>query len=287
MWSPAAALPPSADPWDAACRHPTGPAVSMAVQKPLCMTKLRDALIIHTTTFLKQAFFFLIFPMTNSHTSSTPQHYLLCIPGRKVKGYDTWPKASSKPTAKPICAPPPPGQHPALGSAHGQSALRLPAAHRTPPETTNPCLLGSPSCLHTASRHLLGSPPCHRSHSRFNVAPPLPGSSALSRVALFLLSDCLKNHLKNSLLLFKAPPRKAKQPRVHPALLRTRAGVQWVPPLARQEAGWAGEQQPRSAQLRQDSEEEAKCVISHWQMQEAKQCCTRSPGRDSADGGCS
>lgn len=159
--------------------------------------------------------------------------------------------------------PSPPGQHPALGSAHGQSALRLPAAHRTPPETTNPCLLGSPSCLHTASRHLLGSPPCHRSHSRFNVAPPLPGSSALSRVALFLLSDCLKNHLKNSLLLFKAPPRKAKQPRVHPALLHTRAGVQWVPPLARQEAGWAGEQQPRSAQLRQDSEEEAKCVISH------------------------
>lgn len=115
MWSPAAALPPSADPWDAACRHPTGPAVSMAVQKPLCMTKLRDALIIHTTTFLKQAFFFLIFPMTNSHTSSAPQHYLLCIPGRKVKGYDTWPKASSKPTAKPICAPLPPRPAPSSG----------------------------------------------------------------------------------------------------------------------------------------------------------------------------
>lgn len=122
-----------------------GPAVSTAVQKPFCMTKLRDALIIHTVIFLKQAFFFLTFPVINSHASSTPQHDLLCIPSRKRR---TWtpdqrqaqnqqqsqstPAPSSGLSARPKCSAPP------------QAPLRLPAAHTTPPETTNPCLLGSP-----------------------------------------------------------------------------------------------------------------------------------------------
>lgn len=285
MWSPAAALPPSADPWDAACRHPTGPAVSMAVQKPLCMTKLRDALIIHATTFLKQAFFFLIFPM-NSHASSTPQHYLLCIPGRKWRA-TTPDQRQAQNQQQSQSVPPPPRPAPSSGLSPRPKCSETSCSSQNSSRNNKPLPSGEPQL------------PTHSKPTSLRV-PSLPSfplqiqrSTTSARELCvkprrpFPVVRLLKKPSKNSLLLFKAPPRKAEQPRVHPALLRTRAGVQWVPPLARQEAGRAGEQQPRSAQLRQDSEEEAKCVISHWQMQEAKQCCTRSPGRDSADGGCS